>query len=83
MVRYFNPDTFEMLDLELPQKLNNVQEEIYGTNMDFINECYPDGVLKEGITEKDSQTLKSIFKDTAYSQFLENEQKESVGEIES
>ena len=83
LVRYFNPDTFEILDLELPQKLNSVQEEIYGINIDFINECYPDGVLKEGITEKDSQTLKSIFKDVAYSQFLENEQKESVDETES
>lgn len=81
LVRYFNPDTFEILDLDLPQKLTEVTEKIYGTTFDFINECYPDGELKDGISEKETQALKSIFKDVAYSQFLENEQNVSVEEI--
>ncbi len=83
LVRYYNPDTFEIMDLELPPKLTKVTEEIYGTNIDFINECYPDGLLKDGISEKDAQILKSIFKDIAYSLFLENEYNESAEETES
>lgn len=80
LVRYYNPDTFEILDLDLPQNLTAVTEKIYGTNTDFINECYPDGELKEGISEKEVQTLKSIIKDVAYFQFLENEKEVSVEE---
>ncbi|MGR3179010.1 MAG: hypothetical protein ACUZ8E_13235 [Candidatus Anammoxibacter sp.] len=77
LVRYYNPDTFEILDLELPQTLQFVTEEIYGNNTDFINECYPNGALKERMSGKEKQFLKSIFKDVAYFQFIENEQKEA------
>ena len=75
-VRYLNPDTFEIMDLDLPQSLNEIAEEIYGNDVDFLNECYPKGNLKDNLAEKDKQSLKSIFKEVSYQKFIKNSQQE-------
>ncbi len=74
LVRYFNPDTLELLELDIPENLSIISEEIYGADTDFIFECYPDfGRLKNVISEKEKHKLKLIFKEVAYRQFLESQ----------
>ncbi len=81
LVRYYDPDTFELFESDLPQRLLTITEEIYGQDYDFVNECYPEGTLKEIITEKEKHLLRLIFKEVAYRQFLENQQNDEQGNI--
>ncbi|MBL7780493.1 MAG: hypothetical protein JNM22_04680 [Saprospiraceae bacterium] len=74
-VRYLNPDTFEIMELDLPDKLSEISKEIYGLHVEFISECYPDGFLKNEISERDKATLKTVFKEVAYAQFISKEEK--------
>jgi len=81
-VKFIDPDTCSIIGDELPEKLSNIEEEVYGINTKFIKDCYSDGKLKNDITKREKQILISIFSEIAYSQFLENEQQESVDETE-
>lgn len=75
MVRYFNPDTFEIIESDLPTKLTNITEEVYQDNFEFVQDCFDvDGYLKEGLPEKAKHELRLIFKDVAYRQFLVNQE---------
>jgi hypothetical protein len=75
MVRYFNPDTFEIIESDLPIKLTNITEEVYKDNFEFVHDCFDeDGYLKEGLSEKTKHELRLIFKDVAYRQFLVNQE---------
>lgn len=79
MVRYFNPDTFEIIESDLPTKLTNITEEVYQDNFEFVQDCFDeDGYLKEGLPEKSKHELRLIFKDVAYRQFLVNQETEQV-----
>ena len=73
LVKYIDPDTTEIIGDEVPYQLSDINERIYGENSDFIKDCYPDGKLKEDLRDRDKKLLKSIFKEIAYSQFLEKE----------
>lgn len=87
LVRYFNPDTFEIIESDLPTKLTNITEEVYQDNFEFVQDCFDkDGYLKEGLPEKSKHELRLIFKDVAYRQFLVNqdavvEQTEAGGDL--
>ncbi|ADY55196.1 hypothetical protein Sgly_0847 [Syntrophobotulus glycolicus DSM 8271] len=71
LVRYFNPDTFEIIESDLPARLANITEEIYQDNCEFIQECFDEsGFLKDSLSEKAKHELRLIFKDVAYRQFL-------------
>ena len=77
LVRYFNPDTFEIIESDLPIKLYNITEEIYQDNFDFVQSCFDEtGFLKDGLSEKIKHELRLIFKDIAYRQFLINQEAE-------
>lgn len=77
-VRYFNPDTFEIFESDLPAKLAEITEEIYGDDLDFVSQFYDDdGYLKDKISEKNRHILRSIFKDVAYRQFVISQQPNS------
>ena len=83
LVRYFDPDTFEILESELPGKLNNISEEDYQNDYDFIKDCYDEtGNLKETVSEKEKHTLRLIFKDVAYRQFVMKQEDEQTAQIE-
>lgn len=76
MVRYYNPDTFEIIESDLPTKLTNITEEVYQDNFEFVQHCFDEsGYLEEGLTEKAKHELRLIFKDVAYRQFLVNQEK--------
>ncbi len=78
IVRYFDPDTFEIIESDLPNKLNNISEEIYQDNFDFVQECFNDGFLKEDLPEKTKHELRLIFKEVAYRLFIRNQEEELV-----
>ena len=77
ILRYFNPDNFEILESDLPDKLAEITEEIYGNDFEFVRECYEEsGHLKNGLPEKSKHTLKLIFKDLAYRLFITQQKQE-------
>lgn len=82
LVRYFDPDTFEIIESDLPNKLRNITKETYEENYDFVRHCFDEnGYLKEDLSNKDKHELRSIFKEVAYSQFLQEQSKEKEDEI--
>jgi len=80
-VKYYDPDTFEILEMDVPVCLDDISVEKYGVYVDFIQGCYPDGNLKECISEKEREKIKVLLKDVAYQTFLEHNQCEGEGEI--
>ena len=72
-----NPDTFEILEMDLPEKLSLGDEEIYGVHLEFVRECYPNGEMNENISEQDRHRIKSILKDVAYTRFIEKQRQET------
>lgn len=77
ILRYFNPDNFEILESDLPDKLAEITEEIYGNDFEFVRDCYEEsGYLKTGLPEKSKHTLKLIFKDLAYRLFITQQKQE-------
>lgn len=77
-IRFIDPDLGIILDLELPQKINKLSPELvskikaedFGTELKFIEECYPNGEQKPDLTEKQKEMLLAIFKDNSYKRFL-------------
>jgi hypothetical protein len=77
LVRYFNPDTFEIIESDLPNKLYNISEEVYLDNYEFVQSCFDEsGFIKENLSEKTKHELRLIFKDVAYRQFLISQEAE-------
>lgn len=76
-VRYFNPDTFEIMDMDLPDKICLADEAAYGVHIDFVRECYPNGVVNDAISERDRYRIKNILKEVAYRQFMERQQQDA------
>lgn len=77
LVRYFNPDTFEIIESDLPNKLYNISEDVYLDNYEFVQSCFDEsGFLKDNLSEKSKHELRLIFKDVAYRQFLINQEVE-------
>ena len=77
-IRFIDPDLGIILDLELPKKINKLSPELiskikaedFGTEFNFIEECYPNGEQKPDLTEKQKEMLLAIFKDNSYKRFL-------------
>ncbi|ANI89792.1 hypothetical protein A9P82_11130 [Arachidicoccus ginsenosidimutans] len=79
LVRYFDPDNFEIFESDLPDKLNQITEEIYGNDFEFVRDCYEEtGHLKAGLPEKSKHTLRLIFKDIAYRMFISLQKQEET-----
>ncbi|MEI6821461.1 MAG: hypothetical protein WCL51_05970 [Bacteroidota bacterium] len=69
-IKFFNPDTCELMDLEVPQRLTGLMDYNFGMFNDLINECYPDGILKDNVSEKDRHILKTVLQEVTYSEFI-------------
>lgn len=77
-IKFIDPDFGIILDLELPKKINKLSPELiskikaedFGTELKFIEECYPSGEQKPDLTEKQKEMLLAIFKDNSYKRFL-------------
>lgn len=69
-VKYYDPDTFEILEMDLPQNLDKIDESDYSSHSEFVEYCYPNGSLRERLSDKDREKLKILFKDISYQKFL-------------
>lgn len=69
-VRYFNPDTLELFELELPGNLAAISEDLFGVEAGFLQDCYPEGKLKEALPNSDRHKVKTLLADYAYSKYL-------------
>lgn len=77
LVRYFNPDTFEIIESDLPESLQIIDEETYPNDYELVRECYDeDGYLKDTVSEKQKHILRLVFKDVAYRQFINSQKSE-------
>jgi hypothetical protein len=72
-VKFIDPDTCEIIGDDIPNSISEPSEELYGINYKFVNDCYPIGKMKEGLTKREKHTLKTIFKEVAYAQFMAKE----------
>ncbi|WP_339790459.1 hypothetical protein [uncultured Imperialibacter sp.] len=91
-IRFLDPDTGVVFDLELPAQIaklrpelvSTINDEDFGAELAFIEECYPNGAQKPDLTEKEKEMLLAIFKDNAYKKFLLalDEQPENVEDDE-
>ncbi len=79
VVKYIDPDTGTVVDETLPETLSPIDGDIYGDNEEFMNKCYPDGKLKEGLTKRDKHLIKSVIDRVAYTQFIAQQQ-DKLGE---
>ena len=59
------PDTYQY-----PELISKIKGADFGTELEFIEECYPNGAQKPDLSEKQKEMLLAIFKDTAYKRFL-------------
>ena len=75
LVRYFDPDTFEIIESALPEKLYDISEEIYQNDFEMVRDCYDeDGYLKDDVPDKQKHVLRLIFKEVAYRQFISKQE---------
>lgn len=81
-VRYLNPDTFEIMEMDLPDTISLDDEALYGTHIEFVRECYPNGELNEAISERDRHRIKNILKEVAYTQFMQRQQETEEGPVQ-
>jgi hypothetical protein len=72
-VRYLNPDTFEIMELDLPEKISLEDEVVYGAHIAFVRECYPNGARDDNLSERDRQKIQRILKDVAYAKFMQQQ----------
>lgn len=75
LIRYFDPDTFEIIESDLPNRLTNITVEEYQDDYEAVRECYDtSGFLKGDLPEKKKHTLRLIFKEVAYRRFLREQE---------
>ncbi len=76
-VKFVDPDTGELVDEDLPEQLAPIEEALFGENVEFLSQCYPEGYLKDGISKREKARIKEIVSRVAYAQFMERQQQES------
>jgi len=76
-VKYFDPDTCEIVEDEIPNSLVNIQDFNGSEDFEFLKDCYSqeDNFLKQTISEKERDKLISIFREHSYSSFLKDAEK--------
>jgi len=79
-VHFYNPDTLEVFELELPDNLNAISEEMFGVDAGFLQDCYPEGKLKESLSDNDRHKVKTLLTDYAYTKYLKDIQEQGQAE---
>jgi type I restriction enzyme M protein len=71
-VKYFDPDTCEMVEDEIPKCLINIESFNDFGDYEFLKSCYSqeDNYLKSDLSEKERERLISVFREYAYREFL-------------
>jgi DNA-binding CsgD family transcriptional regulator len=55
-----------------------MEMEAFGADREFVAYCYPQNSLKDGLTEREKELLKSILKENSYKWFLQELEAEEV-----
>jgi hypothetical protein len=71
-VKYFDPDTCEIIEDEIPKCLVNLDSFSGTDDYDFLIECYSqeDNFLKQDISDSERERLIAIFREHSYREFL-------------
>lgn len=71
-VKYFDPDTCEIIEDEIPKCLVNIDSFSGTDDYDFLIECYSqeDNFLKQDISDSERERLIAIFREHSYQEFL-------------
>jgi DNA repair protein RadC len=70
-VRYYDPDTFEVIEDQLPEYIANVDALSGLDEFVFIRDCYPEGALKSGLNERERNRLLVILQTHSYHRFVD------------
>lgn len=70
-VRFIDPDTGSITDLQIPKSLNGIDLTSFAVDKEFVTYCYPNNILKEGLSEREKELLKSILRENSYKLFLQ------------
>lgn len=70
-VRFIDPDTGSITELQVPETIGGMDLEAFGADRDFVAYCYPEGRLKANLSEKEKELLKSILKENSYKWWLQ------------
>jgi hypothetical protein len=71
-VRFIDPDTGFITELDVPNSIDGLDTSIFGVDETFVAACYPGGFVKDGLGEKDRELIQKIFKGHAYKLFMAN-----------
>lgn len=71
-VRYYDPDTFEIIEDQLPKCIVNMEDLRTLNDFAFIKNCYPDGSLKEDLNDKERDRLLTILRAHSYRVFVDS-----------
>jgi hypothetical protein len=71
-VHVFDPDTTEVMDDELPLHLTVIDETIFGSESNFVVDCYPGNRLKNNLSEKVRKRLLEVMRSVAFKKFVED-----------
>lgn len=69
-VRLIDPDTATLIEDSLPDCLNDIDEELYGNEYDFVVECYPAGEIKADLSEKKQKRLLKAIQAAAFKKYM-------------
>ncbi|MBA4416466.1 MAG: hypothetical protein C0392_00940 [Syntrophus sp. (in: bacteria)] len=78
-VRYFDPDTFEVMEEQLPEYIGNLDALSALEDFVFIKDCYPDGTLKDDLSERERDRLLATFQAHSYREFINDLKKALTG----
>ncbi len=76
-VRYIDPDTSGIIEDQLPSHLAEVDNTLFGDEVGFIQECYPEGKLKDQLSDQEKEKLHIILSDVAYRIFVDYNESQS------
>jgi hypothetical protein len=76
-IKYFDPDTCEVIEEEIPKSLVNIDDFNGSEDYEFLRECYSreNYFIKEKLTESEKERLITIFREHSYKVFLEAAEK--------
>ena len=71
--RLFDPDLGLILEDPLPEILVEIEEALYGPEIEFLQECYPNSRLKTNLSEKERKKLKKLIQTASYKKYCDNQ----------
>ncbi|TGL28159.1 hypothetical protein EHQ52_17925 [Leptospira koniambonensis] len=83
-VKYFDPDSCEILEEELPTRLPSLEDFEKNESFEFILNAYSgeENELRSNLSEPERNKLISIFKEYSYKKFLDNLTESQNGEYD-